>query len=60
LAYTSDKAGIVSAISYSSIIFSTILGLALGDSFPDWLSLAGIACIITSGIVISMYKKHGA
>jgi drug/metabolite transporter (DMT)-like permease len=60
LAYTSDRAGIVSAISYSSIIFSTLLGLALGDPFPDWISLAGIACIITSGIVISLHKKSGA
>ena len=60
LAYSSDRAGIVSAISYSSIIFSTLLGMAMGDAFPDLYSLAGIACIIASGIVISLHKKSGA
>ena len=33
-AYTFTKAGIVGTISYSGIVFSIILGLILGDSFP--------------------------
>lgn len=56
-AYGSDKAGIVSVIGYANIIFSVILGMMLGDSFPDNLSLAGILCIIFSGIMISMQKR---
>lgn len=55
-AYTADKAGIVSAIGYSNIIFSVFIGMALGDAFPDWLSLSGIICIILSGIIISGVK----
>ncbi len=57
-AYGSDRAGIVSAISYSSIIFSVLLGLMLGDKFPDGLTLAGILLIILSGLIISLYKRR--
>ncbi|HYJ39057.1 MAG TPA: hypothetical protein VEV87_10590, partial [Chitinophagaceae bacterium] len=56
-AYGSDKAGIVSAFSYASIIFSLSIGLLLGDPFPDLLSLVGIACIVGSGLIISLYKR---
>ena len=56
-AYGSDRAGIVSAVSYASIIFSLSIGQLLGDPFPDIWSLAGIACIVGSGIIISLYKR---
>lgn len=56
-AYGADKAGIVSAISYANIIFSIFIGMMLGDAFPDWVSLIGIACIISSGLLISFVKK---
>ena len=56
-AYGSDRAGIVSAFSYASIIFSLCIGLLLGDPFPDLFSIAGIACIVGSGIIISLYKR---
>ncbi len=55
-AYSADKAGIVSAISYANIIFSVFIGMALGDAFPDWMSLSGIVCIILSGVIISLTK----
>lgn len=57
-AYGSDKPGIVSAISYSNIIFSTAIGIMLGDAFPDLLSLTGICCIIASGTIISLVKRR--
>jgi len=56
-AYGSDRAGIVSAFSYASIIFSVTIGLLLGDTLPDWISVAGISCIVSSGIIISLYKR---
>lgn len=59
-AYASDKAGIVSAISYANIVFSVCIGVLLGDPFPDWMSLSGISCIIISGIIISLFKKKSA
>lgn len=60
LAYGSDKAGIVSAISYANIIFSVCIGVMLGDPFPDMMSIAGICCIIGGGIIISLEKRKTA
>jgi drug/metabolite transporter (DMT)-like permease len=59
-AYGSDKAGIVSAIGYANIVFSVFIGMALGDSFPDWISLSGILCIISSGMIISLVKRKAS
>jgi drug/metabolite transporter (DMT)-like permease len=56
--YGSDKAGIVSIFGYSNIIYSVFIGMLLGDAFPDWMSWAGIFCIIGSGIIISLHKKN--
>jgi drug/metabolite transporter (DMT)-like permease len=56
-AYGSDKAGIVSSIGYANIVFSVFIGMALGDNFPDWMSLSGILCIISSGVIISLVKR---
>lgn len=56
-AYGADKAGIVSSIGYANIVFSVFIGMALGDAFPDWMSLSGIVCIISSGVIISFVKR---
>jgi drug/metabolite transporter (DMT)-like permease len=58
-AYGTDKPGLVSAIGYSNIVFSLVFGMLLGDAFPDLLSLMGILCIISSGIIISLQKRKG-
>lgn len=54
--YGADKAGIVSAIGYSNIVFSVFIGIALGDAFPDLYSATGMLCIISSGVIISIVK----
>lgn len=59
-AYGADKAGIVSSIGYANIIFSVFLGMALGDPFPDWMSTLGILCIISSGVMISLFKRKSS
>lgn len=59
-AYGADKAGIVSSIGYANIIFSVFLGMALGDPFPDWMSTLGILCIISSGVMISFFKRKSS
>lgn len=56
-AFGADKAGVVSVFGYSNIIFSVFIGMALGDSFPDWMSLTGILCIISSGVIVSLEKR---
>lgn len=58
--YGADKAGIVSAVSYISILFSLFIGMFLGDPFPDWVSLCGIFCIISGGVIISFVKSRSA
>jgi drug/metabolite transporter (DMT)-like permease len=58
-AYGADKAGIVSVFGYANIIYSVFIGMLLDDPFPDWISWAGIICIISSGVIISIHKqKH--
>ncbi|MGB9801449.1 MAG: EamA family transporter, partial [Arcobacter sp.] len=55
-AYGVAKAGIIGTISYSNLIFAIILGVILGDKFPDiWISL-GIILIIISGVLASSKK----
>ncbi len=56
-AYSYTKAGIIGTISYSNIIFSTGLGLLLGDTFPDIWIVLGIILIISSGILVSLKNK---
>jgi len=58
--YGADKAGIVSAVSYAGIIFSVFIGVFLGDPFPDWISICGILCIISGGVIISLIKSRAA
>jgi drug/metabolite transporter (DMT)-like permease len=55
-AYANDKAGIVSAIGYSNIVFALTIGIILGDPFPGLRSFIGILLVIISGILISMRK----
>ena len=56
-AYGADKAGIVSVFGYANIVYSVFIGMALGDTFPDWMSSLGICCIIGSGVIISLIKR---
>ncbi len=56
-AFTYDKAGRVAAIGYSSIVFSSILGLWLGDPFPAPSTIIGIVLIISGGVMVSIRKK---
>jgi drug/metabolite transporter (DMT)-like permease len=55
-AYSLAKGGIVGTIGYSIIIFSIILGMLLGDTFPSFFILTGIALIIFSGFLVSYTK----
>ncbi len=56
-AYTVTNAGIVGAISYSNILFSILVGLYLGDMFPDIFTMFGIILIILSGILVTKKGK---
>ena len=55
-AYGETKAGIVGAVSYSNIVFSILVGMLLGDSFPDIITVSGIFLIIFAGIMVAKAK----
>ena len=52
-AYASANAGIIGTISYSNIVFSVIIGMFLGDAFPDILIISGIMLIVISGVLVT-------
>jgi drug/metabolite transporter (DMT)-like permease len=52
-AYSLAKGGIVGTISYTTIIFSILIGMALGDLFPSTTLFIGIGFIVISGILVS-------
>lgn len=56
--YKFEKAGIASAVSYSNVIFSAILGLFFFKEFPDLSSFAGIILILFSGVILGLNKEN--
>ncbi|MGR3811116.1 DMT family transporter [Jiulongibacter sp. NS-SX5] len=56
-AFSYGKAGIISAVGFSNIIFSIIFGVILGDPSPGMLAYFGIALVIISGVMISWQGK---
>jgi drug/metabolite transporter (DMT)-like permease len=52
-AYGETKAGIIGAISYSTIIFSIAVGLLLGDAMPSPMTIVGIILITVAGVVVA-------
>jgi len=52
-AYALARGGIVGTIGYTTIIFSIIVGMMLGDMFPSNVVLIGIGFIVLSGIMVT-------
>jgi drug/metabolite transporter (DMT)-like permease len=55
-AYFYAKAGIVSTVSYSVILFATLFGMMLGDVLPTPMVIAGGILIVLSGVILSRQK----
>jgi len=55
-AYFYAKAGLVSTISYSVVLFASLFGMLLGDVLPTPMVIIGAVLIITSGILLSRSK----
>lgn len=55
-AYSVAKAGIIGTISYANIAFSILIGIILGDKFPDIWIILGISLIVVSGFFVSSKK----
>ncbi len=56
-AYELTQAGIVGTASYTNIVFAVIIGVMLGDPFPDGWSSLGIALVIGSGLIVARAKS---
>jgi len=56
-AYGESRAGLVATVSYSTIAFSIILGVFLGDAFPSFLTIVGILLITIAGILVAKKPK---
>jgi len=50
-AYSSPNLTLVATVGYSIIPFAIFLGVMLGDSFPDSLTLGGIVLIVIAGVL---------
>jgi drug/metabolite transporter (DMT)-like permease len=55
-AYSATKAGIIGAISYTNILFATIVGVMLGDDLPDIFTTIGIVLIVVAGVMVAKEK----
>lgn len=55
-AYSLAKAGIVSAVSYTNILFSVIIGVMLGDALPSFVTTLGIVLIVAAGVMVAKEK----
>lgn len=53
-AFMLAPAGLVSPLDYAKIIFSLLLGMALGDPFPDMPTFIGMLLVIFSGLLIAL------
>jgi drug/metabolite transporter (DMT)-like permease len=52
-AYFYAKAGIVSTVGYSSMLFGVIFGIMAGDPYPSLIGFLGMGFIIASGFLIT-------
>lgn len=55
-AYFYAKAGLVSTVSYSVVLFASMFGILLGDILPTVTVLAGASLIVFGGILLSREK----
>ena len=55
-AYFYAKAGLVSTISYSVVLFASFFGILLGDVLPTAMIAAGGIMIVISGVILSREK----
>ncbi len=57
--YSITKAGIAGTITYTQILFGTIVGTLLGDTFPDIYTITGMLLITIAGILVALPAKRG-
>lgn len=58
MAYGRDRAPVVAAVGYASVVFALVLGLVIWRELPDVLSLLGATAVIATGVGVG-YSRHG-
>lgn len=56
-AFSFQKTGVIGAVGFSNVVFSILFGTLLGDAFPSFLSILGIALVVLCGIWLSVQQK---
>jgi drug/metabolite transporter (DMT)-like permease len=56
-AYSMAPGGIIGTISYTNIIFSIVIGVLLGDSWPTIFIYIGIFLVVLSGLFVTISPK---
>ena len=59
-AYRLAQASVVAPFEYASLPFALIIGYAVWGDWPDWVSFAGSALIIGSGLVIAYFENRSS
>ncbi len=59
-AYRYGKTVVSANLSYSTVIFSSLFGVALWDERLPWTAVSAIAIIIASGILVSLASRQRA
>src|SRR5690606_24498323 len=52
-----SPANLVAPTHYSQIIWAVIIGAAFFSEYPDWLSAAGMAVVVASGLLTLVREK---
>jgi drug/metabolite transporter (DMT)-like permease len=56
-AFSFGRAGLISAVGFSNIVFSVFFGILLGDPTPQLIGFLGIILVIVSGVMISWQNR---
>jgi len=57
-AYRYGKTVVSANLSYSTVIFSSLFGVALWNERLPWTSIAAIVIIIASGVLVSLSSRQ--
>lgn len=60
LALKNAPASTLAPIHYLEIVTAVVLGYAVFGDFPNWMTWAGIAVIVSSGLYIILRERHSA
>lgn len=58
LAFRTAPVGVVAPFLYTATIWALLLGFLVFGDFPNWLAIAGIALILSSGVMLVLRSRR--